>query len=636
MPSVILGESGKSDFLMGNEAIARGALEAGVSVATGYPGTPSSEIIDTLLEIAGDFGIYVEWSVNEKVALEIALAASFCWARSLCAMKHVGLNVAHDALVNACYIGARGGFVVVSADDPGAWSSQNEQDNRYIAMQAYMPVFEPSDPQEAKDMIVYAYDFSERLNTPVMLRTVTRVSHATGRVVFGDIVKPERRVYFEKRPDLLIYDSAGARRNRIALIKRFEKVQEAVNNVPFNKMMLNDGSVGVIASGVAYRYVMEALKVLEMKDKVSILKIGTPYPPPRDAIVRFLDAVDSVMVVEEVEPILETLVKSIAYEEDIDVEIRGRSILPRAGELTPRIVLEALSSFLKIDNPLDVDALNKAWNYSNSLPPPRPPTLCPGCPHRASFYSISTVAKRLDRNPKLYGLNQLYGEKTETILPGDIGCYGLAYLPPFKAIDTIICMGAGLGFANGLARLVKQPIIVSVGDSTFLHATIPALINAVYNNSRIVLVVLDNDVTAMTGEQPHPGSSISQEGKRPVKIEDVARGCGVEMVRVVNPGNFEETQKALVDALKHDGPSVIVLRRPCELLRVRERLRKGETSSPYMVLAEKCTGCMICVNQFGCPAIVKAGNKVMIDSSICTGCGDCAGVCVPQAIVRGG
>ncbi len=407
MPSVILGESGKSDFLMGNEAIARGALEAGVSVATGYPGTPSSEIIDTLLEIAGDFGIYVEWSVNEKVALEIALAASFCWARSLCAMKHVGLNVAHDALVNACYIGARGGFVVVSADDPGAWSSQNEQDNRYIAMQAYMPVFEPSDPQEAKDMIVYAYDFSERLNTPVMLRTVTRVSHATGRVVFGDIVKPERRVYFEKRPDLLIYDSAGARRNRIALIKRFEKVQEAVNNVPFNKMMLNDGSVGVIASGVAYRYVMEALKVLEMKDKVSILKIGTPYPPPREAIVRFLDAVDSVMVVEEVEPILETLVKSIAYEEDIHAEIRGRSTLPRAGELTPRIVLEALSSFLKIDNPLDVDALNKAWNYSNSLPPPRPPTLCPGCPHRASFYSISTVAKRLDRNPKLYGLNQL-------------------------------------------------------------------------------------------------------------------------------------------------------------------------------------------------------------------------------------
>ncbi|MEM2238027.1 MAG: indolepyruvate ferredoxin oxidoreductase subunit alpha [Candidatus Caldarchaeum sp.] len=634
----IAGEAGFVDFLMGNEAIARGAYEAGVSVATGYPGTPSSEIIDSLLEVADEAGIYVEWSVNEKVAMEIAMAASYCWARALCTMKHVGLNVAHDALMNACYMGARGGFVVVSADDPGAWSSQNEQDNRYTAMQAYMPVFEPSDPQEAKEMTVYAYQFSETYGTPVMLRTVTRVNHATGVVKFGEIHRSARRIVFEKRPDLLIYDSAGARRNRQALLKRFEKVQEAVEKVPFNRIELAYGTgQGVVASSAAYNYVLEALNILGERGHVSVMKLGTTYPLPKNLLTRFLTSVERVLVVEEVEPVTEMMLKSLAYDAGVDVVIHGKDLLPRAGELTPRVVLEVLAKFLDVSPPVSFQAADRAHSFSETMPPPRPPTLCPGCPHRATYYSVATVSKRLNKNPKLYGLEKLYGENTETIFPGDIGCYGLAYLQPFQTIDTIICMGAGLGFANGLAKLVRQPIVVSVGDSTFFHAAIPALVNAVRNRSRLVVLVLDNDVTAMTGEQPHPGSSWDKKSSfKQVLIEDVARGCGVEFVRVVDPGDFQQAQKTLVEALKHDGPAVVVFRRPCELLRVREIVRGGEVITPYTVVPEKCTGCMVCINQFACPAIYRVGKKAAIDPAVCTGCGDCAKICIPNAIVRVG
>ncbi|MEM3073479.1 MAG: indolepyruvate ferredoxin oxidoreductase subunit alpha [Nitrososphaerales archaeon] len=630
-------KEGEKVLLMGNEAIAWGAVEGGVAVAAGYPGTPSSEIIDSLAEVAGEHNIYVEWSTNEKVALEVALAASYCKLRSMTSMKHVGLNVAHDSFMTAAHIGARGGFVVVSCDDPGAWSSQNEQDNRYIAMQAYVPVFEPYTPDEAKKMMVYAFQYSEDYGQPVMLRSTTRVSHATSEVELGVVQNLERKPVWEKRPDLLVYDSAGARRNRVEMVKRFERIVREVDKVPFNKLMLVDGSKkGIVASGLAYGYVKEALNLLNLDDKVSLLKLGMTYPIPKGLIKNLLDSVEELLVVEELEPIAENLIKAYAADQGYKIRFHGKDLIPLIGELTTKPVVQALTKFLGVESPIDYDEVSRLSEAAARLPPTRPPVLCPGCPHRASYFSLKKVSTRVANNPKRFGLEQVFGESTSPIYPGDIGCYGLAYLPPFKAIDLAISMGGGLGFANGLAHIVKAPIVVSIGDSTFFHAGIPALINAVHHKARMVIVILDNDVTAMTGEQPTPGSAVNALGQPAprVMLEDLARGCGVSYVQVVDPSDFKRSQEVLEEAMKVDGPAVVIFRRPCELVRTREQRRQGILPEPYMVNQAKCTKCMVCITSFGCPAIYKQGNLIQIDPTLCTGCGDCAQICPHDAFVQ--
>jgi indolepyruvate ferredoxin oxidoreductase alpha subunit len=630
-------KQGEKVLLMGNEAIAWGAIEAGVAVAAAYPGTPSSEILDSLAEVAKDYGIYVEWSANEKVALEVALAASYCKLRSMTSMKHVGLNVAHDTFMTAAYIGARGGFVVVSCDDPNAWSSQNEQDNRYIAMQAYVPVFEPYTPDEAKKMVVYAFQFSEDYGQPVMLRSTTRVSHAVSEVEIGSILRLERKPVWEKRPDLLVYDSAGARRNRVRMVERFERIAKEIDKVPFNKLELVEGAKkGIVASGLAYGYVKEALNLLHLDGKVSLLKLATTYPIPKELVKKLLENVEEVLIVEELEPITETLIK--AYSADLGFRMRfhGKDWIPLIGELTTEPVMQAIAKFVGVEMPINYDDIRELSEAAAQLPPTRPPIFCPGCPHRASFYSLKKVSTKLANNPKLFGLEQVFGESTTPIYPGDIGCYGLAYLPPFRTSDLSICMGGGIGFANGLAHIVKAPIFVSIGDSTFFHAGIPALVNAVHHKARMVVIILDNDVTAMTGEQPTPGSAVDAMGQpaKRVMLEELAKGCGVSYVQVVDPSDFKRSQEVLEEAVKVDGPAVVIFRRPCELVRTREQRRRGILPKLYTVDQSKCTKCMVCINNFGCPAIYKQDRVIQIDPTLCTGCGDCAQICPLHAIVR--
>jgi len=615
--------------MLGNEAIARGAIEAGVQVATAYPGTPSTEILEALAKVAKELDIYVEWSVNEKVAFEIALAASICGLRAMASMKHVGVNVAHDPLVTAGYIGAKGGLVLLSADDPWAWSSQNEQDNRYIAEQAYIPVLEPSSIQEAKDMMADAFKLSEEFKHLFMFRSVTRISHGRSDVALGEISRERRAGSFQKNRQWLHYTPAEARINKPLMLQRFERIREAVNALPYNKLELKDGArLGIIACGLSYSYTLEAISWLELGNKISVLKIGTPHPLPEKLVKKLLESVDEVLVVEELDPFVETHVKAIAGEVNIPVKIHGKDLLPRVGELSTRKVVEAIAKLTSSKPPIDFNKIDKLSQEAAPLLPQRPPTMCPGCPHRASHYAIGIAARRVARD---------YGKDVEPIYPGDIGCYDLAYIPPLEAVDTTICMGASFGIANGLSHILNAPIVTHMGDSTFFHAGIPPMINAVYNRAKITMVVMDNSVTAMTGFQPHPGTGHSATGDEAplIKIEDIARACGVKFVEVIDPFDLRKAIDTLERAIRFDGPSLVVSRRLCAILAQREKQAKGEKVVPYQVDQERCSSkCNACINLLGCPAIIKEGKKTVIDSSLCNGCGLCAQVCPYKAIVQ--
>jgi len=615
--------------MLGNEAIARGAMEAGVQVAAAYPGTPSSEILETLAKVAQKFGIYVEWSTNEKVAFEVALAASICGLRAMASMKHVGVNVAHDPLMTASYIGAKGGLVLLSADDPWAWSSQNEQDNRYIAEQGYIPILEPSSVQEAKDMMVDAFRLSEEFKHLFMVRSVTRISHGRSDVVLGEIARERRRGSFTKDRSWLVYTPVEARRNRPLMIERFDRIRRAVNALPYNQLKLADGAkLGIIACGLSYSYTLEAIKWLELENKVSVLKIGTPHPLPEELVKRLLESVAEVIVVEELEPFVENQVKAIAGEANIPVKIHGKDLIPVTGELSTRKVTEAITELTSSKSPVNFNELDKLSQETAPLLPWRPPTLCPGCAHRASLYAIKSASQRVTRD---------YGKYTEPIYPGDIGCYTLGYLPPLEAVDTTICMGASIGIANGLAHVVEAPIIAHLGDSTFFHAGIPPLINAVYNKANITVAILDNSATAMTGFQPHPGTGYTATGEETISIkaEDIARACGVKFVEVIDPFDLKKATDTVARAIRFDGPAVIVFRRLCAIMEQREKRQRGEKIVPYRIDQEKCSvKCDACIKLLGCPGIIKENGKTVIDSSLCTGCGICAQVCPYNAILQ--
>ncbi|MEM1536820.1 MAG: indolepyruvate ferredoxin oxidoreductase subunit alpha [Candidatus Bathyarchaeia archaeon] len=619
-PKTLLeNKPGKRALLLGNEAIARGILEAGIGVVTTYPGTPASEIGDAVSAIAREAGVYMEYSVNEIVAVEVAGGAANCGVRALSAMKHVGLNVAADALTTLAYVGVRGGMVVVAADDPECYSSQNEQDSRFYAWFSNIPCLEPSNPQEAKDMVAYAVEISEKLELPVILRTTTRVSHTRAPVVFGKLVKPNLKGEFVRDAKRLVMVPANSRPRHDVLLQKMEKAREMAEASPYNLIARRgkNREYGVISSSSAYNYTMEAIELLGLD--ADILKLGMTHPLPERMIGQFLREHDKVIVVEELEPYLELHVKAIAKDQAPETEVYGkigRQYFPRSGELSPRRVLEGLSAITGRKAPVNFENLDKRYAEVVRELPPRPPVLCPGCPHRASFYVIRKVA----------------GEKA--VYPTDIGCYALGYAPPLNVGDILICMGSGVGTAQGISKATEAPTIAIIGDSTFFHAGVPRLLNAIYNKHRIVVAVLDNMTTAMTGHQPHPGTGLTgmQTATEPIAIEKVAEGCGVKLVKVVNPFNFKEAENTLKEALDFPETSLIVFRAPCALLLLREKRRKDLEIVPLKV-SGKCTNCLACIKLLGCPAITLTENKtVAINENLCLGCGLCAYICPYKAI----
>jgi indolepyruvate ferredoxin oxidoreductase alpha subunit len=620
---------GSRVILLGNEAIARGILEAGVIIGAGYPGTPSSEILTTLAKMQPYHPhLKLEWSINEKVGFEVAYGGSMCNVRSVVCMKHVGVNVASDAFMTACYAGARGGIVLISADDPSCYSSQNEQDNRYFGPHALVPVFEPSTPQEAKDMIKYAFEFSEKYQSVVLFRTTTRLNHGRGDVILGEIEEVNREYSFDWDRSRWVCLPSHSRVLRMRLLERLEEISKFADIFPFNDLKISKKKVkgiryGFVAAGIPYAHLIDALNYFNLNDKISILKLGMVYPPPQKLIKEFLNSVDKVLVVEELEPFIEDILKKIAYEIGLakEVEIHGKDLFPQNGEIPAEGVIENVSAFMDLEyepDPIPNDLL---------ILPPRLPLLCPGCSHRSSFYAIKQVEKLL---------------KTKFVNCSDIGCYTLAVYKPLEALDTEICMGASIGIANGISKVQSKenPILAILGDSTFFHSGIPALINAVYNQNEMLVMILDNRSTSMTGFQDNPGTGIKinkEPGSR-IILEDLIYGCGVpkEKIWVVDSNNLPLMVEKLGEAVKAKGIRVFISRHMCSLIEINEFRAKGVKLPIVKIDQEKCKGCLICINQFGCPALIfdEESRKASIDQDICRGCTVCIDVCPHEAIYK--
>jgi indolepyruvate ferredoxin oxidoreductase alpha subunit len=587
-------------ILTGNEAIARGAWEAGCRVAAAYPGTPSSEILEN---ISGYDEIDSEWSTNEKVALEVASGASIAGARALAAMKHVGLNVAADPFFTMSYIGASGGLVVVTADDPGLFSSQNEQDNRWYALHAKTPMLEPSSSQECLDFVRDAFGISERFDVPVLFRVTTRICHSKSVVELGareDVpLKP-----YERDPAKRVMTPAAAKARRYMLEEREKRLREFSNNCPYNRIeWAASRKVGVIASGIGYQHAREAFE----SEDFSYLKLGFTYPLPDELIERFAEGVEKIYVVEENEPYIETFVKSLG------ISCCGRSLLPAVDELNAGIIKSAILGEAAPSGP-----------SSGILPPPRPPVLCPGCSHRGVFYVLS--------------------KEKDIVVSSDIGCYTLGVAPPLSVTDSVICMGAsvsaGIGyfkaFASGRGEKPGKKIFSVIGDSTFFHSGITGLIDAVINKSESALLILDNRTTAMTGHQENPGTGFTIKGEPTVRINlrDLCIACGVrsENVRTVDAYDIAAIARSVRDAKAASGFFVIIAEQPCALIK---DVARGRAGLHCEVDRDKCIGCKACLGA-GCPALAPGGGKVGIDSAACNGCMICAGICPVSAISRVG
>ena len=612
---------GERILLLGNEAITRGALEAGIDVVTTYPGTPSSEIADTFSKIAKhatkqdrDPGFYFEYSTNEKVALEIAAATSFAGLRALTCMKHVGLNVASDAFMTYLYLGCKGGHVIVSADDPYCHSSQNEQDNRYFALFGNAPMLEPATPQEAKEMTRVGFELSEELQIPLLLRTTTRLNHARGPITLEKLQKPRRKGHF-KRDSSLVAMPITARVKHSVLLKKMEQAEKISEKSPFNTIIHigKPKNIGIVTSGVSYNYVRETAEILKLD--VKILKLGMTHPLPKKMCENFIKSLNTLVIVEELEPILEQQFKAIAHDIQSNVKIYGKSTghFSRLYEYTPDIVAEALSTIFKVKNPF-----SKPIQPKLELPS-RPPTLCPGCPHRATYYAVKKAA------PK------------ETIYPTDIGCYTLGKAPPLETADVLLCMGSNASTACGFAIATNQKIVSFMGDSTFFHSGIPPIVDAVHHNHNCTITVLDNRTTAMTGHQPHPGTGYDGMGRpaRLIKVEDVVKGLGILHVEIVDPNNIKETTSAFKRSLEFKGPSVVISKSPCILLELQRKKKSGEEIPVYSIDQEKCKQCKICISQFGCPAFYFAEDEsIHIDGTQCNGCENCVQICPFEAIYK--
>lgn len=593
-------------LLSGNEAIARGAFEAGVKVASAYPGTPSTEILENLCTYEG---VYTEWAPNEKVALEVALGASFAGVRSLATMKHVGLNVAADPLFTAAYTGVRGGLVIVTADDPEMHSSQNEQDNRNYAFAAKVPMLEPADAAEARGFLKIAYRISEEFDTPVLLRTTTRVAHVKSVVVTGPAEASPVKPGIEKMPEKFVMLPSNARRRRVELERRMARLREFAETFPENRAEWRDRERGFITSGVSYLYVKEAFP------GASVLKLGMVYPFPEKMIRDFASKVEELYVVEELDPFIELHVKAMG------IRCKGKEVVPSMGELNSRIVREAITG--------EVTKLP----FEPVPIPLRPPNLCPGCPHRGIFYALS---------------------KLGVFVAGDIGCYTLAALKPLCAMDSCICMGASIGTAFGMEKALGRDslgkIVAVIGDSTFIHSGITGLIDIVYNKGFSTVVILDNRTTGMTGHQPNPstGMTIAGDAGTEIDIAALCKAIGIKHVYVMNPNDIEATQRVVKREIERPEPSVVITRAPCVLL---PEMKKRKGRKLYLVVPEKCTGCRACA-KLGCPAIEwvplteqeaknlgykeKQKGYSQINAALCDGCGQCRPLCKFKAIVISG
>lgn len=579
--------------LTGNEAIARAVWEAGVRVAAAYPGTPSTEILENIAKYPSN-DIVAQWATNEKVSVDVAIGAAFTGSRAFAAMKHVGLNVASDSLMSQTYIGVHAGLVLAVCDDPGIHSSQNEQDTRIFARFANVPVLEPSDAQEAHDYTKLAFELSEQFDTPVILRSTTRLSHTRSPVVVGER-KPRDTLGFVNDPGKTVSMPAVARRRHPLVIERERRLIDYFENSPLTKWEKGDTTVGIITHGTVYPYVKE------VAPHFATLKLAASYPLPERTIRDFAASVDRLIVVEELEPVIEDAVKAMG------IKAEGKAFFSRVGELSSELVQEGLAAAGLMDPPnapIDLDI----------KPVVRPPLLCSGCPHTANYMALRAIDARV---------------------AGDIGCYTLAAVEPLRSIDTTVCMGASIANAVGmaLAGTEEKPIVATIGDSTFLHSGIPPLIDAVYNKADITVVILDNRITAMTGGQDHPGTGKTLRGEETHKVDymTICKSVGVDWIRKVDPYDVATLYKTLREAVGHKGVSVVVAERPCVLDPVRI---KGE---PLAVNEANCVACQACMN-LGCPSITwtdsfyEGHRKVKIDTVSCIGCTLCAQICPSDCI----
>ena len=582
-------------LLSGNEAIARGAWEAGVDVAAAYPGTPSTEILEN---VANYPEMYSEWSANEKVALDVAIGAAYAGKRAMAAMKHVGLNVASESLFYSSYTGVNAGLVIVNADDPGLHSSQNEQDNRHYAKFAKVPMLEPSNSQEAKEMVGAALDLSEQFDTPALLRTTTRTSHAKSVVELGERKAVPKRSY-QKNPQKYVMIPGFAKRRHPIVEERLLKLAEFAETCPHNRIEMGDTSLGLIAAGPSYQYAREVFP------GASFLKLGLVWPLPRKMIAAFASKVDRLIVVEELDPFFEENIRILG------IPVEGKSIFPLIDEFSPEVVRRSAYAAGLVDEPPVDHALEKG------ALPMRPPVLCAGCGHRDVFWVL---------------------RKLKVTVNSDIGCYALGVMPPLTATDTIGCMGASIGVATGMRRgELENANVAVIGDSTFFHAGLPALASAIYNQTPITTIVVDNRTTGMTGHQGNPSSGLTvhRDLHTRVDIAAVARGMGVEEVHTVRSRDLDEFEAITKQAIQSHKPAVVIVESPCMFVTSHQR-------EAYTVVEEDCNGCTLCF-RIGCPAIYKSEvmdkkhnrPKAWIDPVACVGCGLCFDVCARQAILEG-
>jgi indolepyruvate ferredoxin oxidoreductase alpha subunit len=612
MHKLLTDQAGRTMLLLGNEAIARGAIEAGVAFASTYPGTPSSEIALNLFQISRETDLYFEFSTNEKVALEVAAAAANCGVRSMVMMKHVGLNVAADALMKLAYVGVKAGMVILSADDPSMFSIQNEQDNRYYAKFAGLPLLEPSTVDEARAMVAQAIDLSETLHEPVLLRTTTRINHSSGVVTLGAVRPRTPRGSFTKDPMNLVVVPAVARRLHVKLLQKLDAAQALSEESPLNGVE-GDGPWGIICNGVSHGYVRDAVQDLGIAERVRVLRLGFSHPFPRNRVQAFLRGCERVLVVEEGEPFLEEAAKAAAQEAGLTLPIRGKApdLFSRLYEYDPAGVRRAVAHAFGLPHqaPAAIDL--------SDLPPlpQRPPTLCAGCSHRATLYAVKKAAEGLD-----------------AIFPSDIGCYTLGFLPPLSMADHVVCMGMSTGSVGGFAQATGRKVVSFIGDSTFFHSGIPGLINAMFNGHNFTLVILDNGTTAMTGHQPHPGVDMARlgvPGHGRISIENLVRGIGVPHVTVIKPYKVKKSIEAVREALHAPGVSVVISQEVCALYARTLKLPKRK---PFQVTG-KCTNHRTCLNELACPAFYLWKDRVHIDPDLCTGCALCAQICPENAIL---
>jgi len=664
---LVKGKSGDREFLLGNEATVRGAIEAGVSIAATYPGTPSSEIGNILSVIAKDAGIFFEFSINEKVAMEVAVASAISGVKSFAFMKHVGMNVASDAFITAVYTGTPGGMVVLVADEPSMFSSQNEQDTRHFARLANCPVLEPSNPQEIKDMMLLGYEISIKFSIPVIIRTTTRVSHMRGIVDFDEVPEKEKNIKLSKNPKDVHWKKGIFKKNpkqfvavpqnayglHGELVAKMEDIN-AMNNISdlnevfrFNNSTIDNNTdsatdeitideinkkrFGVISSGSAFNYVFDVVNGEKLH--FDILKLGFTYPFPKDLVLDFLEELDGVFIVEEVDPVMEKEVLATIGEIGMDIPVFGKldGTFPLIHEFNCDIVRNSINKILtgeyaamgnsddsaninaESSDFLDID--EKLANLRDDLPT-RLPTLCAGCSHRATYFGVKRAAHELGITDE------------NLIFSSDIGCYTLGISPPYETVDFVISMGASIGGASGFSAGTDQYIISFIGDSTFFHGGIPALINGVHNKHRFVVTILDNRTTAMTGGQPNPGIPVDGMGDiaPEISIEQIAKASGCEFVETINPMNLTKTVDTYKRALEHDGVSVIIAKYPCTLIKGTKH------GKPMKVKYDKCNDCRECIDALACPAISVVDEKVVIDDLRCRGCTVCVQMCDERAI----